>query len=452
MTDERSTTWEERVALVREARAAVEVFDTGRALPEGALSPRGRIAALLDGGSFLEMGALSRSQHDAVADRTPADGAITGYGTIDGREVAVIAEDPLALAATDAQVAKAKRSRLIDQVVYRGIPLVYLADGAARPYPTFPAGEGLMHLRGADQYWARDIAERSAPFVAVVFGVCRGQDAVLATAADVVVATSAAGISLTESDGRRPDAADVVASDDREAIELAKRVLSLIPDDASSPLTPVVAPSAPASPLDDAGGDVVEGVFDDGTVVRFAGGPAGVAAVDGLPVAFFAAAGGTPLDGDAVARLHRVAAISRRHRIPLLVTQDCAGYGPSVGPRDVRALVGELHASDAVKISIVTGRGHVLGDFVLGGRGCGYDVIWAWPTAQISTGDARVYEPGTADAADGPWAAADLGIVDDVILPSETRAWLVRALRTLALSRAVPPARYDRGTRLLDQE
>ena len=55
----------------------------------GKLDARERIEQLLDPGSFREIGLLARSQHGALKARTPADGLVAGWGTIDGREVYV---------------------------------------------------------------------------------------------------------------------------------------------------------------------------------------------------------------------------------------------------------------------------------------------------------------------------------------------------------------------------
>ncbi|MFC1954181.1 carboxyl transferase domain-containing protein, partial [Chloroflexota bacterium] len=59
----------------------------------GRLTARERIDKLLDLDSFWEVGILNTSDVPEMAEVTPADGRVCGIGTIDGRKVAVIAED-----------------------------------------------------------------------------------------------------------------------------------------------------------------------------------------------------------------------------------------------------------------------------------------------------------------------------------------------------------------------
>ena len=57
---------------------------------QGKLFVRDRLALLLDEGSFVEQGLLA----NAIAGDLPADGVVTGVGTVDGRPVCVMANDP----------------------------------------------------------------------------------------------------------------------------------------------------------------------------------------------------------------------------------------------------------------------------------------------------------------------------------------------------------------------
>ena len=51
---------------------------------------------------------------------------------------------------------------------------------------------------------------------------------------------------------------------------------------------------------------------------------------------------------------------------------------------------------------------------------------------------------------EGPWEAADLGLVSEMITPADTRSWVARALRLLGPGRALPAAHYDRGQQIHD--
>src|SRR5205823_12653302 len=101
----------------------------------------------------------------------------------------------------------------------------------------------------------------------------------------------------------------------------------------------------------------------------------------------------------AVVAVGRVARLSRRLRLPLLLFQDTDGYDPveSADPVFLRAMADAMeHVRHAAgpKIAVILGHGHVLGTFVLGGRQLGVDFVAALPWADVSVLDVPVYEPG----------------------------------------------------------
>jgi propionyl-CoA carboxylase beta chain len=115
-------------------------------------------------------------------------------------------------------------------------------------------------------------------------------------------------------------------------------------------------------------------------------------------------------------------------------------------------LIRVLHDADVPKLCVVTERGHVLGDFVLGGRELGTHYVAAWPQAAVGIEDLPAFTQDRAaasDAAEGPWRAAALGLVDDVILPGETASRLAAMLDLLAPSRAIPPPHLGMERRIL---
>lgn len=466
MTDERTITMEARLIRLRAEQAAIRSFDADRTLAAGQLTPRQRVAALLDEESFLELGALARrlvfaaSEVEAPAEGdAPADGIVAGYGLVDGRPIALVCEDAVGLALTDGKTGRRKRDRMIDQAVYQRIPLVYIADGASGERPAY-----VRDLREYHRPSYRDAAERGAPFVAIVLGSCREQEAALVATADLVITTVDAEASDIEaSTGVTRVTADLTASDDAGAIECARCFLRLVPP-LGSPIDPAESPGPVAALPDDVVAPlpavVLDGLLDTSTMVPMRSAPGvvtGLGAIEGFPVAFAASGGEVPcmLGTDGVRAVARVAALARRFRLPLLVTQDCRGYDPadSTKPEFASALtdvLGAMRTSSAPKVSLITGAGYAVGEFVLGGVGAGFDLVWAWPSADVETEEVDPYNPVATGSAEGPWAAADLCLIDDVLAPSETRAWLSRLLRLYRRSRAIPPAKYDRGMTLTD--
>src|ERR1700730_1789418 len=88
------------------------------------LTARERLALLLDRGSFVEDGLFA----NVLADELPADGVITGLGTIDGRQVAVMANDPTVKAGSRGARTVEKMIRIQETAGRIQVPLFYLVD------------------------------------------------------------------------------------------------------------------------------------------------------------------------------------------------------------------------------------------------------------------------------------------------------------------------------------
>ena len=92
----------------------------------GKLFARERIALLIDEGSFAEDGRYA----NVLADGLPADGVVTGTATIDGRPVALMANDSTVKAGSWGARTVEKIIRIIEKAYRTGLPMVYLVDSA----------------------------------------------------------------------------------------------------------------------------------------------------------------------------------------------------------------------------------------------------------------------------------------------------------------------------------
>ena len=90
---------------------------------QGKLNARERIAQLLDRDSFAERGLLSHSDLEAVRDKTPADGKITGFGEIDGRTVFVSADDVSVMAGAGGRIGVSKQYEWAGYATEKGVSL-----------------------------------------------------------------------------------------------------------------------------------------------------------------------------------------------------------------------------------------------------------------------------------------------------------------------------------------
>src|SRR5206468_3948843 len=99
----------------------------------GRMTARERVARLLDPESFVETGLLARhrSTNFGMAETRPAgDGVITGYGTVDGRQVCVYAQDATALGGSVGEVFGEKVGAILDLALQTGCPVVGINDSS----------------------------------------------------------------------------------------------------------------------------------------------------------------------------------------------------------------------------------------------------------------------------------------------------------------------------------
>jgi acetyl-CoA carboxylase carboxyltransferase component len=136
-----------------------------QAAGQGKLFARDRIELLTDAGSFTEDGAFA----NVLASGLPADGVITGTATIDGRPVALMANDSTVKAGSWGARTVEKIIRVIERAYADGIPMIYLVDSAGAritdQVQMFPG------RRGAGKIFHTQVrASGSIPQVCALFG------------------------------------------------------------------------------------------------------------------------------------------------------------------------------------------------------------------------------------------------------------------------------------------
>src|SRR5574341_142495 len=139
----------------------------------GKLTARERLDHLLDPGSFVELDLfVSHQARQFGMDRTeaPADGVITGYGTVDGRTVCVFSQDFTVLGGSLGEAHAGKICKVMDLALRTGVPVVGLNDsGGAR------IQEGVASLGGyAEIFWRNTQASGVIPQISAILGPCAG--------------------------------------------------------------------------------------------------------------------------------------------------------------------------------------------------------------------------------------------------------------------------------------
>ncbi|MGN6189478.1 MAG: carboxyl transferase domain-containing protein [Conexibacter sp.] len=218
----------------------------------GLRTARENVADLCDAGSFNEYGALTlaaqraRRSEQELIEKTPGDGIVTGVGTVGGARTAVLAYDYTVLAGTQGIRNHRKTDRLLELAERHRLPVVLFAEGGGgRPGDT--DSSELFHLVVPSFH---TFARLSAlvPRIGIVSGRCFAGNAALLGCCDVVIATPEASVgmggpAMIEGGGlgsytpeevgpvsvQEPNGViDVLAQDEAEAVDVAKRVLSYL--------------------------------------------------------------------------------------------------------------------------------------------------------------------------------------------------------------------------------
>jgi acetyl-CoA carboxylase carboxyltransferase component len=234
-----------------------------KAAEQGKMPVRDRIARLLDGGSFVEEALLANWEQDGLG----ADGVVTGLGSLGGRPVAVMANDPTVKAGSWGPKTVEKIIRIQERALALRIPMIYLVDSAGARITDqvmmFPG------RRGAGKIFHTEVKLSGVvPQVCVLFGPSAAGGAYIPAFCDIVVmregnasmylgsprmAEMVIGekVTLEEMGGAKmhtgvSGCGHMLVKTDEEGIDLAKRYLSYFPTNWERD-PPPAPPAAPGS-------------------------------------------------------------------------------------------------------------------------------------------------------------------------------------------------------------
>ena len=426
-------TLQERRALLQDAARPEALV---RRHATGLRSARENIADLLDAGSLHEYGGFavaaqrSRRRLEDLQRHTPADGLVTGTGSVnaaqfgaDGARVAVMAYDYTVLAGTQGVFNHAKSDRLLALAERWKLPVVLFAEGGGgRP------GDVDWHgVAGLDcQTFAR-FARLSGqvPRIGIVAGRCFAGNAALLGCCDLIVAVEGASIgmggpAMIEGGGLgRVDAdevgplevmgpngvVDIRVADEAAAVAVVKRLLSCfqgaLPREAARPGGDLLTLREALPPNRNALYDpraILQTVLDAGSVIELRSefGTGIVTALARLGGRAVAVAASHPrhlagaLDAPACDKLARFMQLADAFGLPLLTFVDTPGF--MVGPASERTAMVRKAArlfvnAAALRVpvaSVVLRRGYGLGAMALtAGHFHAPVATCAWPNGEF---------------------------------------------------------------------
>ena len=438
------------------SEAAVEKLHT-----KGKLTARERVLALLDEGSFTELDEFARHRTTAFgmdAKRPYTDGVITGFGTIEGRDVAVFSQDVTIFGGALGEVYGEKICKVMDLALRTGIPVIGLVEGGGARIQ-----EGVVSLGLYAEIFKRNThASGVIPQISVILGAAAGghvyspaltdfvvmvdqTSQMFITGPDVIRTVTGEDVTMEELGGARTHNtrsgnAHYLASDEHDALEFVRQLLSYLPQnnlDEPPALEPdpdaeidtealdALIPDAPNQPYDMH--EVITRVLDDGEFcevhARFAANMiCGFGRVEGRAVGVVA---NQPmvyagcLDIDASEKAARFVRTCDAFNVPVLTFVDVPGFLPGTDQewngiirRGAKLLYAYAEATVPL-VTLITRKAYGGAYDVMGSKHLGADVNLAWPTAQIAVMGAEgavniLYRRELADADDPVARRAEL--------------------------------------------
>ncbi len=391
------------------------------------LTARERLDLLLDQDSFLEDGLLA----NVLAEELPADGVVTGLGTVEGRQVAVMANDPTVKAGSWGARTVEKIVRIQETAGRLQIPLFYLVDSAgARITDQIDMFPGRRH---AGRIFYNEVQLSGVvPQICLLFGPSAAGGAYIPAFCDVVVMVEGNAsmylgsprmvevvvgekVDLEELGGARmhctvSGCGDALVADDKEAIEFGRAYFRYMPQHAGEKPGSCTGkpPRAGSKPIGDLipeaanqGYDmrkVIDAVVDEDSWVEIKKLFAkeiltGFARLDGQPVGILAnqpMQKGGVLFNDSADKAARFIWLCDAFEIPLLFVADVPGF--MIGTDVERAgiirhgakMISAVAEATVPKISVIVRKAYGAGLYAMAGPAFESDAVIALPSAQIA--------------------------------------------------------------------
>ncbi|MDF9303193.1 acyl-CoA carboxylase subunit beta [Tritonibacter mobilis] len=463
----------------------------------GKLTARERIELLLDEGSFEEfdMFISHRCTDFGMENNKPAgDGVITGWGTINGRQVYVFSQDFTVLGGSVSATHAQKICKIQDMAIQNGAPIIGLNDsGGAR------IQEGVDALAGYAEIFQRNImASGVIPQISVIMGPCAGgavyspamtdfifmvkdTSYMFVTGPDVVKTVTNEQVTAEELGGasthtKKSSVADGAFENDVEALAEVRRLVDFLPANnrEKPPVRPffddpariedsldTLIPENANTPYDMK--ELITKVADEGDFyeiqedfakniitgfVRLEGQTVGVVANQPMVLAGC-------LDIDSSRKAARFVRFCDAFEIPILTFVDVPGFLPGTAQeyggviKHGAKLLFAYGEATVPKVTVITRKAYGGAYDVMASKHLRGDFNYAWPTAEIAVmgakgateiihradlNDPEKIAAHTADYEDrfaNPFVAAERGFVDEVIQPKSTRRRVARAFASL---------------------
>lgn len=430
----KNLTMQEKIELLRQRREQIEAGGgekrVERQHAQGKLTARERIAELIDPGSFQETGMFA--EHRAVlfgmaGTKVPADGVVTGEGTVLGRLVHVASQDFTSSGGSAGEVHCTKIAESMQESLKTGSPFIFVNDsGGAR------VQEGVDALSGYGKVFFNNVLLSGVvPQITIVAGPTAGGAVYSPALTDFVIQTRAARMFITGPNVIQQVTGEVVtaeqlggpdthmahsgvthfiAEDDKHAILIAKKLLTFLPSNNTedppelendgnvepNPHLNDIIPEDSKKPYDVR--EVIANIVDGGDFLEVQAGYAanvvvGFARMIGRTIGIIAnqpmVLSGV-LDINASDKTARLIRFCNAFNIPLLTLVDVPGFMPGVQQewdgiiRHGAKVLFAYSAATVPKVTIILRKAFGGGYIAMCSRDLGADRVFAWPSAEVA--------------------------------------------------------------------
>ncbi len=399
---------------------------------KGVLTARERVEKLLDPGTFHELDAFKvhrSTDFGQEKSHLPGDGAVTGYGEIDGRTVFLYAQDFTVYAGTLSETVAAKICKVLDLATDAGAPIIALNDsGGAR----IQEGSGALQGYG-DIFYRNTQASGRVPQIAAIMGPCAGgavyspalmdfifmvdkTSHMFITGPQVIKTVTGEEVSMDDLGGAKPHCtksgvAHFTTKNDEDCLLQIRRILSYLPSNCDEQPPSIDPPTE----LEDYSEKItkhvpdnprrlynmvplVEMIMDPGSVMQVAPKYApnlmtAFARIGGRPVGVV---GNNPqfyagcLDINASDKGARFVRFCDAFNVPIVTFVDVPGFLPGIQQEHsgiIRHGAKMLYAYSEATVPLITTiiRKAYGGAYIaMGSKHLGADIEYAWPTAELA--------------------------------------------------------------------
>jgi propionyl-CoA carboxylase beta chain len=393
----------------------------------GKLTARERISAFLDEGSFEEVDALMMNPNPG--EQIPGDGVVTGFGRVEGRPVAVFAQDFTVVGGSLSLTQARKICKIMDMAMKVGCPCIGMNDsGGAR------IQEGVNSLAGYAEIFLRNtMASGVIPQISLIMGPCAGgavyspaitdfitmvrnTSYMFVTGPEVIKAVTHEDVTKEElggasAHGYKSGVAHFVVPSDLAALAHTRELLSFLPSNnmgeapRRAPLMDMalenadldeIVPDDPSKPYDMR--LLIKGIVDDAHFFEVMEGYAGnivigFARLEGRSVGIVAnqpAHLAGVLDISASEKAARFVRFCDAFNIPLVVFEDVPGFLPGVHQehhgliKNGAKLLYAFCEATVPKLTVITRKAYGGAYIVMASKHIRTDFNFAYPTAEIA--------------------------------------------------------------------